>query len=210
LKGQEIFEGEDCYIVEGYHPNGEAWQLWVGKKDFLLRKLRTPVRDGRFEEEIHREIRVDAEIPEAIYHPKVAAGQINDVIAKEKEENIRHLLELVVPRDRINQQLDEVLNLIKKAMPQVPEKVWQEIIAELHLDSDAVFQIYLPIYDRHYTDEEIKQLIALYESPLGQKMRRSTGLIETEATLRGQHIGRELIKRIEERLKSRGYKLPTA
>jgi len=206
LKGQEQFEGEDCFVLEGYHPNGEAWQLWIGKKDFLLRKLRTKSTNGEFEEEIHRAIKTDIEISEAVYHPKIAGGRVTDVISKEKEENIKRLLDLVVPRDRVNQQLNNVLSILKEAMPQVPEKVWRDVIAELHLDSEMVIQIYVPIYDKHYTDEEIKQLIALYESPLGQKMRRSTTLIELEAAHRGETIGRELIKRIQEKLQSKGYK----
>ena len=205
-----MFEGADCYIVEGYHPNGEPWQLWISKQDFLLRKLRTKSTNGEFEEQIHRDIKVDVEIPEAIYHPKVVGGHMTDVIAKEKEANILRLLELVVPRDRVNQQLNDVLSLLKKAMPQVPAQVWQEVIAELRLDSDMVLHVYVPIYDRHYTGEEIKQLIELYESPLGQKMRRSSDLIEFEATRRGESIGKELIKRIQEKLQAKGYKSPAA
>jgi hypothetical protein len=210
LKGQELFEGEDCYIVEGYHPNGEPWQLWISKKDFLLRKLRTKSIDGKFAEEIHRDIQVNVEIPEAVYHPQVAGARLTDVIAKEKEGNIRHLLELIRPRDRINLLLNDVLSLMKKAMPQVPEKIWQEVIVELRLDAEMVLQIYVPIYDKYYTGEEIKQLIALYESPVGQKMIRNSDLIELEATRRGEGIGQQLIKRIQEKLQSKGYKSPTA
>jgi hypothetical protein len=208
LKGQELFEEEDCYIVEGYHPNGEPWQLWVSKKDYLLRKLRIKSANGDFKEEIHRDIKVNVEIPDAVYHPKITGGRILDVIAKEKEDNIRHLLELVSPPDRVNQLLDNVLNLMKRAMPQVPEKIWQEVIAELHLDANKVLQIYVPIYDRHYTNQEIKQLIALYESPLGRKVVRNSDLIELEATRRGEAIGQELIKLIQEKLRSKGYRPP--
>ena len=32
LKRTEVFEGEECYVVEGYHPNGEAWQLWISEQ----------------------------------------------------------------------------------------------------------------------------------------------------------------------------------
>ena len=209
LKGQETFEGEDCYVVEGYHPNGEAWQMWIGKRDSLLRKLRTPASGGEFQEEIHRYVRTDAEVPEAIYRPKVAAGRLTDPIPKEKEEDIRRLLELTAPRDRVNQQLNDVLGLLKKSMPQVPEKVWNEVVAELRIDSDTVLQIYVPIYDRYYTAEEVKELIRFYESPLGGKLRMSSGLVEIEAAARGENLGEELIRRVQERLRSKGYKTAT-
>ena len=206
LKRQEAFEGEECYVVEGFHPNGEAWQLWISKNNFLLRKIRNPTANGQLTEQIHRDIKVDGKVPDAIYHPKVVGGRIADVIAKEKEDDIRRLLELVAPRDRINQELNDVLELLKKAMPQVPEKTWQEVITELRLNSDMLFQIYVPIYDWHFTGEEIKQLIVLCESPIGRKLIKNSELIELQATNSGVRIGKELIERIQEKLRSKGYK----
>ncbi len=207
LKGQERFEGEECYVLEGYHPSGEAWRLWVGKGDFLLRKLRTRRTNGEFEEEIHRDIRVNAVIADETYRPKSPAGAYPAIaMSKEKEADIRHLLELILPRDRVNQMLSDVIGAMKTAMPQVPEKVWQEVAGELHLDADAVSLLYLPIYNSYYTDDEIKQLITFYESPPGRKALRDAPLIEAEAARQGEAIGRELIKRITEKLRAKGYK----
>jgi hypothetical protein len=206
LKGQERFEGEECYVLEGYHPSGEAWQLWVGKTGFLLRKLRTRRANGEFEEEIHRDIRVDAPIADETYHPNPPAGSYPAIaMSKEKEADARHLLELILPRDRVNQMLNDVIGAMKAAMPQVPEKAWQEVVGELHLDADSVSRLYLPIYDSYYADDEIKQLITFYESPLGRKTLRDAPLIEAEAAHQGEAIGRELIKRITEKLRVKGY-----
>src|ERR1044072_1454737 len=148
LKREEVFEGEECYVLEGYHPSAEPWQLWISKKDSLLRKLRTMSTNGEFEEEIHRDIKVDDKVPEAIYHPNVAGGRIADVIAKEKEADIRRLLEWIAPRDRLNKELTDLFHLLKEAMPQGPEKTWHEVIGELHLDSNMMLEIFVPIYDR--------------------------------------------------------------
>lgn len=206
-KGEERFEGEDCYVLEGNHPTGDAWRLWISKKDSLLRKLRIK-RGAEFTEEIHRDIKIEAAIPEAIFHPTITAGQLRDVIAKEKEADIRRLIDLTFSRERINKVVREALYLMKKAMPQVPEKIWSEVIAELHLDTDLLPQIYVPIYDRFYTAEDVKQLIALYESPLGRKMARNKELIDIEAALRGQAIDEEMMKRIQEKLKAKGFGSP--
>lgn len=206
LKGQEIFEGADCYVVEGYHPNGEPWQLWI-RKDFLLIKLRTVSTDDQLKEEIRRNIKVDGKISEALYQPKLAGARLAYDVAKEKEADIRRLLEIVVPRERINQELSDLIELVKKIVPQAPQKTIHEVIAELRFDSEMVQQVYIPIYDWHYTSEEIKQLLAFYESPLGQKMGRSSHLIESQAMRRGIGIGEELMKRIQERLRAKGYKV---
>jgi len=206
LKKEEVFEGEDCYVIEGYHPNGEAWQLWIGKKDFLLRKFRKPSLKDEFAEEIHREIKVDGKIADETYQVKVTNGHIVNVMAKEKEADIQRLLAFVVPRERINDELNELVKLLKAGSPQVTEKVWQELFTEVRFDADVVLQIYVSIYDWHYSHDEIKQLLNLYESPLGQKLSRSDDLVQLEATRRGFSIGLELSKRIQERLKAKGYK----
>ena len=206
LKKREVFEGEDCYVVQGFHPNGEAWQLWISTKDFLLRKFRSPSLEDEFTEEIHREIKVDGKIAAETYQPKVANGRIANVISKEKETDVRKLLTFVVPRERINDQMNDVVKLLKAGWPQVTEKVWQEVFAEVRFDTDAVLEIYLSIYDWHYSHDEIKQLLNLYESPFGQKFSRSEELVQFEATSRGIAIGIELGKRIQERLKAKGYK----
>jgi outer membrane lipoprotein-sorting protein len=207
LKGEEVFEGEECYVLEGYHPNGEPWKLWISKRDSLLRKLKTPTTNGEFIEEIRRGIKVNGKVAETIYQPKVAKGLIVNEIDKEKEADIRRALDLSVPRDRVNQQLSELVDLMKTVVPKVPEKELRDVIAELRLDAEMIVQIYVPIYDWHYTADEIKQLLVLYESPLGQKMTRSQSLIELEGLRRGVSIGQELMKRIEERLKAKGYKV---
>jgi outer membrane lipoprotein-sorting protein len=206
LKGEEQFEGEACYVLEGFHPNSEPWQFWVGKKDFLLRKLTTRRENGELEEEIHRDIRVNEPIPDEKYRLKVTPdGLAPDTIDKEKEQDIKRLLSLILPRDRMNYLLADVLNGMKKAMPQVPEKVWQEVTGELHFNSELLVQIYIPLYDSYYTDDEIKQLITFYESPLGKKVVRSSILIELEADRHGKIVGRELIKRISDKLRAKGY-----
>lgn len=206
VKKQEVFEDENCYLIEGYHPNGEAWQLWISTKDFLLRKLRHTSLGDEFEEEIHRDIKVDEKIADTIYQPKMVNGRITDAITKEKESDIRALLELVVPRDRMNQRFNDLLGLLKVAMPQVPEKTWQEVFAEVRFDSNMMLEVYVPLYDWHYTHDEIKQLIKLYESPLGRKLGNNSEFIELQATRSGEKMGEELIKRVQEKLKAKGYK----
>jgi outer membrane lipoprotein-sorting protein len=207
LKGQELFEGEDCYVVEGYHPDGDLWRLWISKHDSALRKLRTPTTNGDFEEQIHRDVRLNGNIPDSTFHPNVVKGRVLEVIVKEKEVDIQHLLEMIAPRERINQHLNEAISQMKLALPKVPEKVWQEVIAESRFDSNMVQQVFLPIYDRHYTSDEIKQLIQLYESPFGQKMKRNQDLIELEAVNGITSLVTELIERIQEKLRAKGYKV---
>ena len=62
LLRSEIFEGERCYIIRGFHPLGFAVELWITTNDILLRKIRQLNNDGSFQEEIRRNIVVDKPI----------------------------------------------------------------------------------------------------------------------------------------------------
>src|SRR5262245_7919697 len=59
LVRDEKFEGEDCYVVRGYHPLGLAIDLWISKSDSLLRKIRETNADGSYQEEIRRGIKLN-------------------------------------------------------------------------------------------------------------------------------------------------------
>ena len=62
LTGEERFEGANCYVVKGFHPFGFAIELWIGKDDFLLRRILEHNDDGTVDEEIRRNISVDGAI----------------------------------------------------------------------------------------------------------------------------------------------------
>lgn len=76
LKGRERFEGEDCYVLEGYHPDGSPWRLWLGAKDLLLRKLSVRLPTDEIQEEIHRNIKVNESIPAETFRPRVPGGLV--------------------------------------------------------------------------------------------------------------------------------------
>jgi outer membrane lipoprotein-sorting protein len=63
LLREEKFDGEDCYVVRGFHPFGFAIDLWIGKRDLLLRRMRENNEDGTVDEEVRRDIKVNQVIP---------------------------------------------------------------------------------------------------------------------------------------------------
>lgn len=77
LLADETVENEPCYVVEGRHPNGTLYTLWIAKSDLLVRKVRTVGRLSALStpqatafqasaaqtlEEVHRDIQTNAEI----------------------------------------------------------------------------------------------------------------------------------------------------
>jgi hypothetical protein len=87
LLHEEKFENVACFVVRGYHPFGFPIDLWISKTDFLLRKSREKREDGRFEEEIRRNVKVNGPIPVSTFQyspskktPKIKKTPKTDVL----------------------------------------------------------------------------------------------------------------------------------
>ncbi len=68
MLGEEEYEGEDCYIVRGYHPHNFPIDMWISKQDFLLRKVKRPNDNGSYDLEIRRDVKLDVRIPPEFFN----------------------------------------------------------------------------------------------------------------------------------------------
>jgi len=95
-----------------------------------------------------------------------------------KDSDIRALLELVGARDQVQDSVGQTAEQYReKLLATVPnnEKGQAFVNAtinayEKRYDVDRVTEQLVALYDKHYTDEEIKGLLQFYGSPLGQKV----------------------------------------
>jgi len=72
LVGEDVFEGVRCYRIKGSEGD-ESFELWVGKTDFFLRKVRRESKEDYglwITEEIRRKIQVAQSIPEIVFNYK--------------------------------------------------------------------------------------------------------------------------------------------
>lgn len=105
-----------------------------------------------------------------------------------KEADIRSLLELVGARDTIQDAADNSVEQFKErisvTMPnsEKAQKVADTFAANFkkNYDPNALMEQLVGIYDRHYTDQEIKGLLQFYGSPLGQKAAAESPKINRE------------------------------
>ena len=206
LVREEQFEGDDCYLVRGRGPEEQFWDIWIGKRDFLLRKVRTKHIDGVFFEEIHRQIKRNNPLSPDIFRLKPGPDVMAAVVIKSKEHLIRRLLELIIPVETLNQAVNDALDKMKELLPQVPEGVWIEVTKDVKFNSEIIAQMYISQLEKHYDEAEIAGLIRFYQTPLGKKAARVTPLIETEGTKISSQKVRELLLRVYERLREKGYK----
>ncbi len=126
--------------------------------------------------------------------------------AQSKRADIIRLLHMTGAAKGASQAMDLMLPSLKQAMPQVPEQVWTEFRSEVR--EDDMIELTYAIWDKHFTHQEIRDLIRFYQTPTGQKIIRETPVIQQESLVAGQKWGNEIMARILARLRERGYQLP--
>lgn len=118
-----------------------------------------------------------------------------------KKADIQRLLELVGTKALMKASMDSMANTIRPLMTNsLPPGEYREKLVDLFfvkfqsladaahfLDSSAV-----PIYDKHFSDDEIRGLIKFYETPLGQKAVSALPQISNELREAGKAWGEQV------------------
>jgi hypothetical protein len=130
--------------------------------------------------------------------------------AERRAEEVRRLVEATGLVARELESIEPLLARMREQSPQIPEKVWKEVQAEFRngFTRETVIEMYAPVYSRHFAPDEIRRLLAFYNSPLGKKLVAETPLIETELFVEGVRRGINIGEKIRQLLKARGYDAP--
>ncbi|HKW65056.1 MAG TPA: DUF2059 domain-containing protein [Candidatus Acidoferrum sp.] len=123
-----------------------------------------------------------------------ASAQPNSSIDRAKEADIRSLMELVGARDMVQDGVDNAIQQSReKLLATVPNNQKGQAFVnafatsyQKKVDTDQVTEQLVGIYDKHFTDDEIKGLLQFYGSPLGQRVAGEMPKInrEIQATVR--------------------------
>ena len=88
-----------------------------------------------------------------------------------KVADIRRLTEITRHTDLYWQMMTQIKNEDLQGPQEVPEQFWNDFLNALD-PNNFVDQVVIPIYDKHFTHEEIKQLIEFFESDIGKMILR--------------------------------------
>jgi hypothetical protein len=123
-----------------------------------------------------------------------ASPQSNSSVDPAKEADIHSLMELVGARDLVQDGATTAIEQSReKLLSTVPNNDKGQAFVnafaasyQKKFDVDQVTEQLVAIYDKHFTDDEIKGLLQFYGSPLGQKVAAEMPKIgrETQAAVR--------------------------
>lgn len=121
---------------------------------------------------------------------------------EKKNETIAKLLRLTGAGEMGVQMMDQMLNQFRQLHPDVPNAFWDEFLADASVD--GLEALIVPIYAKHFTQEELDALIEFYESEIGRKLIAKQPMIMQESFFAGQQWGKEIADKVVKRLKERG------
>jgi hypothetical protein len=123
--------------------------------------------------------------------------------SSEKTAHIKKLLDLTGSGKLGVQVSQTMIASFKKTTDGVPDKFWEEMSKEIN--ADTLVSMIIPIYEKYYTDDEILQMIAFYEIPVGKKVISTLPMIMKESMDIGEQWGRQVGEKVYLRLKEKGY-----
>ena len=131
-------------------------------------------------------------------------------ITPAKEADIRRLIEMTGGNDMGKQMAQSIMEQIQPALEgMLPAGARREEILkafriefEMRFDPGELTGLMIPIYDKHMNHEEIRELLAFYQTPLGQRVLKALPAIMLESQAAGSQWGerifQDVIRQMEE------------
>lgn len=120
-----------------------------------------------------------------------------------KREKIQKLLELSGAGKVGIQVMNQMMSSFKNTYSNASQQFWDDFKKEVK--AEDIVDLVIPIYEKHYSEQDIEQLIVFYKSPIGQKTIALTPIITQESMIAGQQWGAEIGKKVIEKLREKGF-----
>lgn len=120
-----------------------------------------------------------------------------------KRAEIRRLIELTGAAKVSVDVMRQMIAPIRASYPNVPEEFWNDFLRQVN--AEDLIDLIVPVYDKYYSLQDIHDLIAFYQSPVGQKTIKVLPQMSAETISAGQEWGRGLADQIMKKLREKGY-----
>ncbi len=122
------------------------------------------------------------------------------------ENDIVRLLRLNGSSASFDVAFDQITSQFMMMKPSIPDSVWTSLRKEVFdPEVENLFQKMVPVYKKHFTHEEVKGLIAFFESPLGKTYTGNNELVTKEMVPVSQTWGMGLGQKINDYLTKKGF-----
>lgn len=115
-----------------------------------------------------------------------------------KQKKIKEVLELT-GSGKIGEQMAHSLFIEYANMyPEVPAVFWENVKSKIK--ADDLIALIIPIYEKHYTEGDLDEMIRFYKTTTGQKIISTLPLIMEESMKVGEKWGEKIAKDVYKEL----------
>lgn len=114
---------------------------------------------------------------------------------KASKSSIIKLLELNQTSQMVSQTIDRMIGTMNAASQDPVQTEFFEKFKS-KMTADRYMDIYIEIYQKHFSESEILQLIEFYKTPMGQNLIEKLPLIQQEAYDAGTKLGMEISQEV--------------
>ena len=115
-----------------------------------------------------------------------------------KNIKIAELLDTMGSTQAMKTSFEYMINYYKQTNPQISSQYWDNSLK--HVDYNELVQKLVPVYSKHFTEQEIVDLLKFYNTSTGKKMIEKTPTILEESMEIGRKWGIELAQKIEKEI----------
>ena len=113
---------------------------------------------------------------------------------KEYKETLKKIMMLSGSSSAMNSVLPSLKSNISAINPELDEAYWNDFFLDwTQKIEEKMLEIYIPIYQKSLTLNELKKVVAFYESPVGKKMGAVTPILMTESMPAMQQLAQEMV-----------------
>ena len=125
-------------------------------------------------------------------------------VSASMQAKVCELLDLVGTANLARLMTDQTIETFRREYTDVPAEFWDEFRASV--DPSELQALIVPIYARHFDEDELEGILTFYRSPLGAKLLRELPLVARESMESGASWSKYLVNKLLERLKAKGYR----
>lgn len=137
-----------------------------------------------------------------------AQAPVHDVVRDSVKAGLIHqLLSEVHATDQAILAMEANLPALRAASPRIPEVFWTRFMAQAKTHRGELEEMIAPIYDRHFSTSDLRELLAFYRTPIGRKFLAAQPALLQESTIAGQEWGRRIGAAVGEQLAAEGIRI---
>lgn len=101
--------------------------------------------------------------------------------------------------------INQMITMFKEQYSDMDSEEWDNLEKEfLKTSLNDLTEMLVPVYKKYFTEADLKEMIAFYNSPVGKKFAQKSPAIMKESMIIGQEWGRKIGEEFANKLEQKG------